>query len=125
MSVGGIFGVMNTMFAAINQRVHDIGILRLLGFSRLQILIAILLESLLIALVGGLLGCALGYLADGWTATSVVSGHEGGGKFVVLKLVVDLDILSVGVLLTLAMGTLGGILPALSAMRMRPLEALR
>ena len=61
MAVGGVFGVMNTMFAAISQRTKDIGVLRILGFARWQILISFLLESLVIALIGGLLGCALGY----------------------------------------------------------------
>ena len=74
MSVGGIFGVMNTMFAAISQRTKDIGVLRLLGYARWQILVSFLLESLVIALVGGLLGCLLGSLTDGWTATSIVGG---------------------------------------------------
>ena len=76
MSVGGIFGVMNTMFAAISQRIKDIGVLRLLGYARWQILVSFLLESLVIALVGGLLGCALGSLTDGWTATSIVGGRR-------------------------------------------------
>ena len=58
MAIGGNFGVMNTMFAAISQRTKDIGVLRLLGYSRRQILISFLLESLLIALIGGGLGCA-------------------------------------------------------------------
>ena len=125
MAIGGVFGVMNTMFAAIAQRTKDIGVLRILGYARWQILASFLLESLLIALVGGLLGCALGSLANGWTATSIVSGGQGGGKTVVLKLIVDSNILAQGLVLTLAMGLCGGILPALSAMRLRPLEALR
>jgi ABC-type lipoprotein release transport system permease subunit len=124
MSVGGIFGVMNTMFAAISQRTKDIGVLRLLGFARWQILVSFLLESLVIALVGGLLGCLLGSLTDGLTATSIVGG-QGGGKSVVLQLSVSRDIIAVGILLTLLMGLLGGLLPALGAMRLRALEALR
>ena len=124
MSVGGIFGVMNTMFAAISQRMKDIGVLRLLGYARWQILVSFLLESLVIALAGGLLGCALGALTDGWTASSMVGGH-GGGKFVVLQLSIDAEIIATGILLTLLMGLLGGLLPALSAMRLKPLEALR
>ncbi len=77
MSIGGIFGVMNTMFAAIAQRTRDIGILRLMGFARWQILASFFIESMAIAVVGGVLGCALGSLADGFTATSVVSGGQG------------------------------------------------
>jgi len=124
MALGGVFGVMNTMFAAVNQRTRDIGVLRLMGFDRWQILFSILLESLMIAMIGGAIGCAVGTLADGWTATSIVSGGQGGGKFVVLQLTVTADILGAGMILALIMGALGGILPGLVAMRMRPLEAL-
>jgi putative ABC transport system permease protein len=125
MSIGGIFGVMNTMFAAIAQRTRDIGILRLMGFARWQILASFFIESMAIAVVGGVLGCTLGSLADGLTATSVVSGGQGGGKFVVLQLMVTTDTLAIGMLVTLLMGGLGGLLPSLSAVRLTPLETLR
>jgi hypothetical protein len=125
MAIGGVFGVMNTMFAAIAQRTKDIGVLRILGFSRWQVLVSFFAESLLLALVGGLIGCALGSLCNGWTASSIVSSGPGGGKSVVLKLTVDARILGVGLLFSLIMGCLGGLLPALSAMRLRPLEAVR
>ena len=125
MSVGGVFGVMNTMFAAISQRIKDIGVLRLLGYARWQILVSFLLESLVIALVGGLLGLRAGLAgrrldrhqhrrrpqrrrqvrrpAD-WPSTPTSSPRHAADA---------------------AMGLLGGLLPALSAMRLRPLEALR
>jgi putative ABC transport system permease protein len=125
MAVGGVMGVMNTMFAAVSNRVKDIGVLRLMGYSRSQIMLAFLLESLLIAMVGGALGCALGSLVDGWTATSIMSGGAGGGKFVVLRLSVDLQTLLLGFVLAQAMGLLGGFIPAFSAVRLKPLEALR
>jgi ABC-type lipoprotein release transport system permease subunit len=125
MSVGGVFGVMNTMFAAISQRTRDIGVLRIMGFAPWQVLVSFFIESLWIALAGGLLGLAIGYLTDGYTASSIVSGGQGGGKSVVFKLVVDANILAVGMLFTLAMGGIGGLLPALSAMRLKPLEAIR
>lgn len=126
LAVGGLFGVMNTMFAAISQRTRDIGVLRLLGFARWQILVSFLLESLFLAAVGGALGCLLGSLVDGYSATSVVSsGQGGGGKFVVLRLSVDSSSFLAGMVLSLAMGFLGGLLPAISAVRLRPLIALR
>jgi putative ABC transport system permease protein len=125
-AVGGVFGVMNTMFAAISQRVKDIGVLRLLGYRRRHILLSFLLESMLLAIVGGVLGCAVGALVDGWTANSIVSsGAGGGGRLVVLKLVVDTAVLSSGILLALLMGFIGGLIPSLSAMRLSALEALR
>ena len=125
MAVGGVFGVMNTMFAAISQRTEDIGVLRVLGYARWQILSSFLLESLALGLVGGLLGCAIGSLCDGWAVTSIVGSHAGGAKFVVLQLAVTANTWILGLLLSLAMGVLGGLLPAISAMRLRPLEALR
>jgi putative ABC transport system permease protein len=124
LAVGSIFGVMNTMFAAISQRTKDIAMMRIVGFTRFQMLASFFLESLFIAAIGGLLGCALGYFANGWTANSMVSSGMGG-RSVVLKLIVDLPLLSSGMLFTLTMGALGGLLPALSAMRLRPLESLR
>lgn len=126
MAVGGVFGLMNTMFAAISQRIKDIGVLRILGYARWQILSSFLLESLGIALVGGIVGCALGMLSHGWSATSIVGSGQGGfGKTVIFRLVVDANTLGIGILLTLFMGLLGGLLPSLSAMRLRPLESLR
>lgn len=125
MSVGGMFGVMNTMFAAVAQRTKDFGVLRLLGFASWQIVTSLLIESLAIALLGGAAGCAIGMLADGWTANSVVSAAGGGGKFVVLKMNVDQDTLAVGMLVAALMGALGGLIPALTAMRLKPLDALR
>jgi ABC-type lipoprotein release transport system permease subunit len=124
MAIGGIFGVMNTMFAAISQRIKDIGVLRILGYARWQILASFLLESLLIALVGGLLGVALGSLVNGVSATSIV-GSQGFGKTVIFRLSVDGGTIAIGLLLTLFMGLVGGFLPSLSAMRLRPLEAMR
>jgi ABC-type lipoprotein release transport system permease subunit len=125
MALGGVFGIMNAMFAAISQRQKDIGVMRILGFARWQILQSFFLESLLLTLVGGTIGCLLGTLADGWSTTSIISGGQGGGKSVALKLVVDGPVLMYGVLFSLVMGNIGGLLPAVSAMRIRPLESVR
>src|SRR5262249_36935349 len=96
MAVGGVFGVMNTMFAAISQRTQDIGVLRILGFTRWQILVSFLLESLLLALVGGALGCFLGYQANGWAVTSFLENRT-----LVFRMIVDGNTLAVGMLFTL------------------------
>jgi ABC-type lipoprotein release transport system permease subunit len=125
MALGGIFGVMNTMFAAVAQRIKDIGVLRILGFKRWQVLVSFLLESLVIALAGGLLGLLLGSLCHGLTATSVISSGGGGGKTVILRLVVDAQVLMAGAIFTLVMGRLGGLIPALSATRLSILDTLR
>ncbi len=78
MAIGGVLGIMNTMFAAISQRTKDIGVLRLMGYRRWQVFLSFQLESLVIAILGGCLGLLLGYLlADGRTATSIMSSGAG------------------------------------------------
>ncbi|QDU19911.1 ABC transporter permease [Urbifossiella limnaea] len=125
MAIGGVFGVMNTMFAAIAARIREVGVLRILGFKRWQILISFMLESLAIAAVGGMLGCVIGFAADGMEARSQLSSGAGGGKSVSLRMVVDYQTVAAGMLFTLVMGRLGGLVPALSAMRMEILDSLR
>lgn len=125
MAMGGVFGIMNTMFAAISQRQKDIGVLRILGYSRWQILQSFFVEALLLAVIGGALGCLLGMSVDGYSANSILSSGQGGGKSVMFKLIVDGKILLGGMAFSLLMGNLGGLVPALSAMRSRPLESVR
>jgi putative ABC transport system permease protein len=125
MALGGVVGVLNTMFASISQRIKDIGVMRIIGFRRWQMLVSFLLESLGIAILGGLLGLAIGSLCNGVSATSSISSGQGGGKTVILRLVVDSSVLMAGLLFVLVMGRLGGLIPALSAMRMKLLESLR
>jgi putative ABC transport system permease protein len=126
MAIGGILGVMITMFAAVSQRAKDIGVLRLLGYARWQILSSFMLESLAIGVVGGALGVALGSLCNGWTVSSIVSsGPGGGGKGVVLQMTVDAALMGAGMIFALVMSAAGGFMPAVFAMRLRPLESLR
>jgi ABC-type lipoprotein release transport system permease subunit len=120
LAVGGALGVMNTMFAAVTQRRRDIAMLRVIGFARWQVLLSFLIEALLLALVGGVLGCALGSAAHGWSASSLV-----GNRNMTFRLLVDGETLSLALLFTVGMGALGGLLPALSTVRVRPLETLR
>jgi putative ABC transport system permease protein len=120
MGVGAIFGVMNTMFAAIGQRTKDIAVLRIMGFVPGEILLSFLVEALLIALLGGLLGVALGAATNGITRSTSV-----GARQIDFAFRVDGTILTFAALFTVVMGILGGLLPAMSAMRIKPLEALR
>jgi len=133
MALGGTIGVMLVMFAAIAQRIKDIGVMRVVGYKRWQILVSFMLESLAISIIGGLLGVFLILLVDGvatafqggLTITSSVSSGQGGNKTVVTKLSFGLDAFAGGMLFTLVMGRLGGLLPSVGAMRMGILESLR
>lgn len=126
MAIGGVLGVMITMFAAVSQRAKDIGVLRLLGFARWQILSSFMLETLAIGVLGGVLGVAIGSLCNGWTVSSIVSsGPGGGGKSVVLQMRVDTALMISGMIFALVMSAIGGFVPAVFAMRLRPLESLK
>ena len=125
MAIGGMFGLMNTMFAAVSQRIKDIGVLRVLGYERWQVLVSFLLESLLLAALGGALGMLAGFSVNGIEQTGFLSAGQGGGKTVVFTMTVDGFVIGSAIAFTLLMGVLGGVLPAWTAMRLRPLEALR
>lgn len=125
MGVGGVFGVMNTMYAAVAQRTKDVGVLRIIGYTKGDIQASFLRESILLAMFGGVLGCAMGTLAHGTKAASIIGSGAGGGKFVVLEMLVSGDIIAAGLTLALLMGLIGGIFPSFTAMRLKPLESLR
>jgi len=122
MSVGSSFAAMNTMYAAVARRSAEIGTLRVLGFSRRSILVAFLIESVLLSLIGGLLGCLL---------VLPLNGIETGvGSFVTFSELtfsfhITPQVMFTGVLFAVFMGVLGGILPAASAARKQILTALR
>ena len=71
MSVGAVFAAMNTMYAAVGARTREIGTLRVLGFRRRAVVAALLLEGGLLALVGGVLGCAIAFYWNGYTTATM------------------------------------------------------
>jgi putative ABC transport system permease protein len=120
MAVGAAFGITNTMFAAISQRVKDIAVLRILGFAKPDILISFLLEALLIAALGSVIGIGLSYLVNGVSLTTAV-----GSKSVAFAFAVNRRAIITSVVFTFVTAFLGGLLPAMSAMRVTPLESFR
>lgn len=122
MALGAIFGALNTMYAAVSARTREIGTLRALGFRSLPVVVSVLVESMLLALIGGVLGALLATLIfNGMT----VSTLGGGFTQVVFAFKVTPDLLVRGVLISLAIGFIGGLLPALRAARLPVTSALR
>jgi putative ABC transport system permease protein len=122
MAVGSSFAAMNTMYAAVARRGAEIGTLRVLGFSRGSILTSFLIESLILSLLGGLIGCLLVLPLNNLTT--------GVGSFVTFSEItfqfsVTPAIMAAGVLFALVLGGLGGLFPAASAARKQILAALR
>jgi len=125
--MGAIFGATNTMYAAVQARISEIGTLRALGFSRGTILLAFLVESIMIAGVG----FAVGALAAALLAVAI-SASLGGVGLPALTFTTNVVVLRVApqdlvmpFLLALLIGLLGGLFPAAAAARLRPVEALR
>ena len=111
--VGGI-GIANIMLATITERTREIGVRRALGARKGDIAVQFLVETTVIAAVGGLLGCALG-----------VFGVQGIVRFTSWKALIAPQYLLVSLLISCAVGILSGIWPARRAARMDPITALR
>jgi ABC-type lipoprotein release transport system permease subunit len=126
MAIGASFGAMNTMYAAVSARTKEIATLRVLGFSHLSILISFIIESLLLALLGGILGCIFGFLAVN-IALSGVTGTTNFNTFseVVFAFRLTPEILITGIVFSLFIGFFGGILPATQAAFTKIILALR
>jgi len=122
LSIGAIAGAMNTMYAAVAYRTREIGTLRALGFSRARIVGAFLVESVALALVGGVVGCVLALPVHGWSTgtTNFSTFTEVAFKF---KITPTLTI--GGVVFSAVMGAVGGLLPAIRAARIPVARALR
>ncbi len=122
LAIGAMFAAANTMYAAVAGRSREIGALRAIGFSRRSILLSFLFESVLLCLLGGVLGCLatlpLHGLSTGtanWATFSEITFDFRFGPVVLLQ----------GVAMALIMGLLGGLFPAIRAVRMPIISALR
>jgi putative ABC transport system permease protein len=122
MGIGAVFGAINTMNAIVAARTREIGTLRALGFSRRSILGAFLIESLLLALVGGALGCLLAFPMNGYTAGT---GQTQSFSEIAFAFRVTPSSVLAGLLLALGMGLVGGLVPAIRAARLPITTALR
>ncbi len=123
---GAVFGAANTMYASVQARTAEIGTLRALGFSRAAIVLAFVLESLLLAAAGFVVGAALAW-ALGIALSAALGGIAfGAATFTtnVIQLRITLADLWLPLCLALAIGGFGGLAPALRAARLRPIEAL-
>jgi putative ABC transport system permease protein len=122
MAVGAVFGAVNTMYAAIAARSPEIAVLLTLGFRPTSILASFLVESALIAAVGGIIGCLLALPINGLvtSTTNWASFSEIAFAFRVTP-----ALLGVGLIFAVVMGVIGGFFPAWRAARLQVIQALR
>jgi putative ABC transport system permease protein len=122
MGIGACFGGMNTMYAAVAHRTREIGTLRALGFSRLAVMASFVIESLILALIGGLVGCLLALPVNG-----IATGTMNFRTFseVAFSFRITPDLLISALIFSLVLGFVGGLLPSRFAARLPITRALR
>ena len=123
MGIGAIFGALNTMYTAVSARTREIATLRALGFGGGPVVVSVLVESLLLATVGGLLGGAFAYFCFNGFHTSTMNWRSFSQ--VTFAFAVTPRLLLRGILYALGMGLIGGIFPAIRAARLPVATALR
>jgi ABC-type antimicrobial peptide transport system permease subunit len=114
--LGGLMAGMNTMFNSIAGRVRELAVLLVLGYRRRDVLLSFVLESLLLCLVGGLLGSGAGFVLSGLPMKIPM------GAF---RFVVDIATLAFGLGMALVIGVLGALLPVSQVARLSVVEGLR
>lgn len=122
MGVGAVCGALNTLYSAVAERTRELATIRALGFGSGAVLVAIVAESLLLSTVGGLLGVAVAMPLDGLTTSTL---NFQTFSHVSFAFRVTPDLLGLGVAFALAMGLVGGLPPALRAVRVPVAVALR
>jgi putative ABC transport system permease protein len=122
MGIGACFGGMNTMYAAVAHRTREVGTLRALGFSKLSILTSFVIESMILALIGGVIGCLLALPVNG-----IATGTMNFRTFseVAFSFRITPDLLVSALIFSLVLGFIGGLLPSRLAARMPITRALR
>ena len=123
MGIGAVFGAILTMYTAVSSRTREIATLRALGFNTGSVLISVLAESLALAAIGGLVGGLTAYVAFNGYQTSTMNFQTFSQ--VAFAFAVTRSLLIQGLTYALAMGLIGGLLPAIKAARLPIATALR
>jgi putative ABC transport system permease protein len=122
MSIGAIFGAINTMYAAVSSRSPEIAVMLTLGFKPRSVLASFLAEAAVIALIGGVLGCIFALPING-LATSTTNWQSFSEVAFAFR--VTPTLLFYGVIFSVVMGVVGGFFPAWRAARLPVVQALR
>lgn len=122
MALGALFAALNTMYAAVGTRAREIATLRAIGFGGAPVVVSVMIESLLLALLGGIVGAVLAYVLFNNMAVSTL-----GSNFtqVVFRFSVTPALVQRGLVIALVIGLVGGLLPAIRAARLPVTTALR
>jgi putative ABC transport system permease protein len=122
LAIGAIFGGMNTMYTAVTRRGREIGVLRVLGFSRANILSSFVIESALLGIAGGVTGVVLSIVVA-WATGLTSRSMTVGAMFFSYR--PTLGAFAAGIIVATIIGIVGGLMPALRASRQEIIGALR
>lgn len=122
MSVGAVFAAMNTMYAAVGARTREIGTLRVLGFRRRAVVAGFMVEGAFLALIGGILGCGLSLLMNGYAVGTI--SFESFSE-TVFEFTVTPALMLRGIAFSILVGLIGTLLPAIRASRLPVISALK
>jgi putative ABC transport system permease protein len=122
MGLGAIFAALNTMYAAVAARSREIATLRAIGFAGSSVLVSVMIESLVLALAGGVTGVLIAYLLfNGFTVSTLSDNFTQ----IVFSFRLTPALIGRGLLIAIVIGMIGGFLPALRAARLPITTALR
>ncbi|NOX49047.1 MAG: ABC transporter permease [Gammaproteobacteria bacterium] len=123
MAIGAVFAALNTMYCAVGARTVEIATLRALGFGGLPVVVSVMIEAIVLAFIGGVLGGLLVWLAfDGYTASTL---NNASFSQVAFDFAVTPELLKLGLTWALTLGLIGGLFPAIRAVRIPITTALR
>ena len=123
MGLGAIFAAVNTMYSAVSARAREIATLRALGFGRFPIVVSVLVEAMLIAAVGGVVGMAIAYFAfNGWRASTL---NLQSFSQITFAFTVTPQLAAQGMVYALILGLVGGLFPSIRAARQPIVRGLR
>lgn len=123
MGLGAIFGALNTMYSAVSTRTTEIATLRAIGFGSAPIVVSVLIEALLLAAAGGILGACAAWLFFNGRTVSTTQGSAYAQ--LIFDISVTLHLAVIGVAVSAVIGFIGGLFPALRAARLPIATALR
>lgn len=123
MAIGAVFGALNTMYSAVSTRTREIATLRALGFGSGAVIVSLMIESLLLALIGGAIGGGIAYAAFNNFHTSTMNWQSFSQVAFAFK--VTPELLIRGIVWSAMIGLIGGLFPAIRAARLPIAAALR
>lgn len=122
MAIGAVFGALNTMYSAVSERLREIATLRALGFGATAMIVSVLVEALLLAGIGGIIGSMIAWTF--FNGNTVSTGGAAQGQLI-FDLSVSPQLMVIGVAWACVIGLIGGLFPAIRAARLPVATALR